>query len=72
MTGNHQQSQLITTAQAATIVRLSPNTLDKMRVTGRGPKYLKVGRRVFYRPEDLDAWLNSNAHSSTSEYGQKA
>ena len=26
-------------------------TLSEWRITGRGPKYIRAGRRVFYRPE---------------------
>jgi hypothetical protein len=28
------------------------------RCYGRGPAYRKIGRRVFYRPEDLDKYLD--------------
>lgn len=33
------------------------STLAWWRATGRGPKYIKVGRRVFYREDDLDAFI---------------
>lgn len=58
--------------EAARILRLSARTLERMRVEGSGPKYLKAGRgtraRVLYRPTDLDAWLESRTFNSTSEY----
>jgi len=58
--------------EAARILRLSARTLERMRVEGSGPKYLKAGRgtraRVLYRPADLDLWLESRTFSSTSEY----
>lgn len=58
--------------EAARILRLSARTLERMRVEGSGPKYLKAGRgtraRVLYRPADLDQWLESRTFSSTSEY----
>lgn len=58
--------------EAARILRLSARTLERMRVEGSGPKYLKAGRgtraRVLYRPADLDAWLESRTFNSTSEY----
>ena len=31
--------------------------LIKMRITGEGPRYAKVGRRVIYDMADLDAWV---------------
>lgn len=33
------------------------STLQWWRTTGRGPRYVKVGRKVFYRPADLDAFI---------------
>lgn len=31
----------------------------KLRVTGGGPPYLRVGRRVVYRWADVAAWLDA-------------
>ncbi len=36
-------------------------TLQNLRWKGGGPSYLKQGRRVIYRREDLDAWLHDRA-----------
>ena len=36
---------------------LNVNTLRTLRSRGGGPRFLKVGRRVLYRFEDVDAWL---------------
>ncbi len=51
--------------QAAAHLGLSKSTLDKMRVEGRGPRYLKVGSRVFYRQSDLDAYLEAAVVETT-------
>lgn len=37
-------------------------TLANLRSQGVGPKWYKKGRRVFYRREDLEAWLFSEPH----------
>lgn len=55
------------TAAAAKYVGLSKSTLEKLRVWGTGPKYLKLNRTVRYRVSDLEAWLNERVVSSTSE-----
>lgn len=34
-------------------------TLLRWRKELRGPRFLKVGRKVWYRREDVDAWLAS-------------
>ena len=58
--------------EAADILRISVRTLERMRVEGTGPKYLKAGAgtrsRVLYRLADLDTWLDTRSFSSTSEY----
>jgi predicted DNA-binding transcriptional regulator AlpA len=54
--------------EAADSVGLSVSTLAKMRLSGEGPTYSKLGRRVVYRPEDLESWIASNRFRSTSEY----
>ncbi|MFO0992596.1 MAG: helix-turn-helix domain-containing protein [Hyphomicrobiales bacterium] len=35
---------------------LSHRTLERWRWQGRGPRYLKVGGRVVYRLEDIEAY----------------
>lgn len=50
---------------AAEYLGLSTSTLDKMRHEGRGPRYLKIGGRVFYRLEDLDSYINGTVVETT-------
>jgi hypothetical protein len=52
---------------AASYTGLSVSTLNKLRVRGGGPAYLKLGRRVAYDPTDLDTWLAGKRRLSTSE-----
>lgn len=50
----------LTTAQAAEYIGVQPGTLEVWRSTGRGgPRWLKVGRKVVYRREHLDAYLDA-------------
>lgn len=56
-----------TTPLAAEYLGLSPATLETMRSRGGGPVFVKLGRRVVYRREDLDEWLTKNRKRSTSE-----
>lgn len=57
----------VPTTVAARILGLSASTLAKMRLTGRGPYYCKLGRRVLYRPNDLAEWLEGHVRQSTSD-----
>jgi excisionase family DNA binding protein len=59
--------RVLTQREAASLLRVSERTLERLRVTGHGPLYVKTGRLVRYRESDLHAWLDRNAVSSTSE-----
>jgi len=58
--------QMLRTPEAAQYMALSPSTLSKLRLTGDGPPFCKLGRTVVYDPDDLDAWLASRRRVSTS------
>lgn len=55
------------TKAAARYTGLSISTLNKLRVIGDGPKFVKCGRRVVYEINDLDSWLASLKRRSTSQ-----
>ncbi len=50
---NEYPETLLTTQQAAWLLRVSRKTLERMRVEGRGPRFVKIGRSVRYRQSDL-------------------
>lgn len=45
---------------AAHTLCISPRTLQRWRLEGRGPAYIKMGKRVGYAPEDLRAFIAKN------------
>ena len=55
------------TPEAARFLGLSGRTLEKHRTYGTGPRYSKIGGRVVYRVEDLQAWVDRGAKASTSD-----
>ena len=58
---------LLTTAEAAEILRLSPRTLEDFRWRGAGPRYMKLSRNaVRYLHRDLLAWIEERARFNTS------
>ncbi len=65
---------LLKTSEAADFLRLSPRTLERLRVQGTGPKYMKAGpglrARVLYELNDLNAWV-IRRYTSTSEYPRR-
>jgi len=60
------------TRAAGDFLGLSPRTLEKFRVTGGGPAYRKLGRRVVYAAADLERWAEARTRTSTSDPGQVA
>ena len=55
------------TPEAAKVSRLSVPTLERLRLKGDGPPFIKAGKSVIYRRADLDAWLASRLVRSTSD-----
>ena len=53
---------------AARFIGVSVSVLNKLRVYGGGPAYLKIGRRVLYETAALEDWLVSKRRTSTSAY----
>ena len=61
--------RLLTQGEAARLLRLSERTLERLRLQGGGPLYVKAGRAVRYRECDLEAWISERVVSSTSAIG---
>ncbi|WP_161314084.1 helix-turn-helix transcriptional regulator [Sneathiella litorea] len=61
-------SRRLRTLDAASYCGSTKSTFEKFRLNGDGPTYAKIGRVVVYDVEDLDAWVESKKHRSTSEY----
>lgn len=59
----------LTVAEAAEYLRVSAAFLNRARLTGEGPVYLKLGHRVVYSPDDLSDWLEGRRRISTREDG---
>ena len=53
--------------QAAEFLGVSLSWLDKARLSGLGPPYIAIGGRILYDSRDLEMFLQSNRHASTSE-----
>ena len=55
------------TKAAADYAGYGVSTLEKLRMTGKGPAYYKVGRSVIYHPDDIDTWIEQARRRSTSD-----
>lgn len=65
--GSEPPLDLMTAAEAAEFLRLSPITLSHYRYQGGGPVYRKHGWRVFYRKADLVTWSERQKWASTAK-----
>jgi predicted DNA-binding transcriptional regulator AlpA len=61
---------LLNEHDVARITGLSVASVRRWRLLKQGPKYLKIGASVRYRPEDISAWLASRP--TGGEQDQKA
>jgi len=59
--------QLMDGHEAARRLSMGESTLRKLRLLGTGPRFVKLGRMVRYRPADLDEWASQRVRNSTSE-----
>ncbi len=61
----------VETPKAAKITKYTQGTLNKLRVTGGGPPFIRLGGKkrgkVIYDTLDLHAWMQSRKRTSTSE-----
>jgi predicted DNA-binding transcriptional regulator AlpA len=60
-------ARYVRTHDAARVLGISARTLEKYRCHGNGPTFRKLGGRVVYAVDDLEAWANRAACSSTSD-----
>ncbi|WP_029429861.1 helix-turn-helix domain-containing protein [Blastococcus sp. URHD0036] len=57
MTDDSRDASLLTLTEAATVLRTPVATLRYWRHLGIGPAGFRLGRRVLYRRQDLDRWI---------------
>ena len=63
--------RIVRTREAAEYVGLSASTLEKRRLSGDGPRFVRLGgKAIGYDLKDLDEWIDRQRRMSTSEYGQ--
>jgi excisionase family DNA binding protein len=56
---SNQDTDLLTTKEAADLLRHTDRTLIRWRNERKGPGFVKCGKKVLYRRSDLVGWLES-------------
>jgi Helix-turn-helix domain len=62
---------LLTVQEVAALLHCSVSALNKWRIFGRGLQFIKVERRVRYRPADVAAYVVASSRTSTSSTQQE-
>ena len=57
----------LTPDDAAQLLHRSVRSLERDRQQGVGPRFVKLGRHVRYRLDDIEAWACANTVQSTAE-----
>ena len=63
---------LLTEKEAAALLHVTVKGVQSWRYRGNGPRFVKVGRCVRYRLEDLQAFVLAALRTSTSDPGPPA
>ena len=58
---------LLTAAEAARALKVSPSWLAKARMRGDEPPFIKIGRAIRYSEAAHVQWMRAHQHLSTSE-----
>lgn len=62
---------LFTPTDVAAMLGLSPHTLAMWRWEKKGPAFVKLGRNVFYRLDDVKLWIDANQILPDEEPGKE-
>jgi predicted DNA-binding transcriptional regulator AlpA len=60
---NLSPTPLLTEVEVARLTHLSVASIRRWRLLRQGPRFLKLGAAVRYKPEDIVAWLESHRTS---------
>lgn len=52
---------LLTSAEVARLLQKPERTLGQWRYLKIGPRFVRIGRDVRYRPRDIEKWLDQQA-----------
>lgn len=56
------------TVDAANYIGMSASWLNKTRMHGNGPAYIKMGGSVKYLKSDLDSWMAANRRTAIYDF----
>ena len=72
MSAPETSGRLFDPHEASAYLRIAKQTLARWRCYGLGPRFVRIGGRIFYDIADLDAFIAANKFHSTAEADQIA
>lgn len=66
---NNDKNALLDQPELAAYLRRSEVWTERARWEGNGARFIKIGRKPFYRWSDVGAWLEARTRTSTSDRG---
>lgn len=66
-TPGEKNMELLTEKETSEFLKVKSATLRTWRTRGQGPVFIKIGRSVRYRMQDLEAWITERTFSNTHE-----
>lgn len=64
------KADLLTAQEFAAMLDVSMHTIESWRKKGRGPRFVRLERQVYYRNADIKEWIASNVeHPNGSDGG---
>jgi predicted DNA-binding transcriptional regulator AlpA len=55
---------ILSPKQLAERIQRPERTIERWRLTGEGPAFIRLGRRIAYRVEDVERWLAGRTFAS--------
>lgn len=59
--------ELLNAKHTARHLCITEGTLAKWRLSGAGPRFIRIGRRIAYDASDLNEWLDARRVANTSQ-----
>jgi len=55
---------MLTQAQVAEMLNVSPKSVENWRLKGEGPAFYRIGQQVRYEIRDVRAWKRQRRHAA--------
>jgi len=63
----HERKKLLRPRMVEQLYDIPQGYQAKMRCSGEGPEYIKLGSKIYYEESSIERWLDTKRRTSTSE-----